>query len=105
MAYRYTAVGFVLENIAQLMFAHLNLGVANRLVIIYIVYLCTPEPGRPGCVISIQKFVNGDAYPVVFSQKVTKNLPVSFYSPTPGFNKEKEISHIRILDLLEVFTQ
>ena len=48
-------------------------------------YLCTPEPGKLDCVISIQKGVNGDAYSVAISQKVTKNLPVSFYSPTPGF--------------------
>ena len=48
-------------------------------------YLCTPEPGRLGCVISIQKGVNCGAYPVAFSQKVTKNLPVPFYSPTQGF--------------------
>ena len=49
-------------------------------------YLCAPEPGRLGCVISIEKGVNGDAYPVAVIQKVRKNLPVSFYSPTPGFN-------------------
>ena len=49
-------------------------------------YLCAPEPGRPDCVISIHIGVNGDAYPVAVSQKVTKNLPVSFYSPTSGFN-------------------
>ena len=48
-------------------------------------YLCTLEPDRQGCVISIQKGVNGNAYPVAVSQKVTKNFPVSFYSPTPGF--------------------
>ena len=48
-------------------------------------YLCTPEKGRLGCPISKQKGVNGDAYPVAISQKVTKNLPVSFYSPAPGF--------------------
>ena len=51
-------------------------------------YLCTPEPaaaGRLGCVISIQKGVKSDVYPVAVSQKVTKNLPVSFYSPTPRF--------------------
>ena len=48
-------------------------------------YLCTPEPGRLGCVISIQKGVKSDAYPVAVSQKVTKNLPVSFYNPKPGF--------------------
>ena len=47
--------------------------------------LCTPEPGRLGCVISKQKGVNGDASPVAISQKATKNLPVSFYSPTLGF--------------------
>ena len=52
-------------------------------------YLYTPELGRLGCVISIQKGVNCDAYPVSFSQKVTKNLPVSFYIPTPGFNQTK----------------
>ena len=44
-------------------------------------YLCIPEPGRPGCVISIEIGVKGDVYPVAISQKVTKNLPVSFYSP------------------------
>ena len=51
--------------------------------------LCTTEPGRLGCVISIQKGVNGDAYPVavLVSQKVTKNLPVSFNSPMPGFKE------------------
>ena len=48
-------------------------------------YLCIPEPGRPDCVISIHIGVNGDAYPVAISPKVTKNLPVSFYSPTSGF--------------------
>ena len=49
-------------------------------------YLCIPEPGRPDCVISIEIGVNGDAYPVAISPKVTKNLPVSFYSTTSGFN-------------------
>ena len=29
--------------------------------------------------------VNGDAHPAADSQKVAKNLPVSFYSPMPGF--------------------
>ena len=48
-------------------------------------YLCIPEPGRQDCVISIGIGVNGDAYPAAVSQKVTKNLPVSFYSPMPGF--------------------
>ena len=48
-------------------------------------YLCTPGPGRPDCIISIEKGVNGYTYPVAISQKVKKNLPVSFYSPTPGF--------------------
>ena len=48
-------------------------------------YLRTPQPGRPDCVISIEIGVNGDAYPVAVRQKVTKNLPVSFYSPMPGF--------------------
>ena len=47
--------------------------------------LCITEPGRPDCVISIEIGVNGDAYPVAISPKVTKNLPVSFYSPTSGF--------------------
>ena len=49
--------------------------------------LCTPEPGRPDCVhvISIQRGINGDAYPVAVSQKMVKHLPVSFYSPTPWF--------------------
>ena len=36
--------------------------------------LCAPEPGRPDCVISIEIGVNGDAYPVAISQKVTKLL-------------------------------
>ena len=49
--------------------------------------LCTPEPGRPGCVISIQKGVNCDAYPFAVSQRVTKNLPVCFYSPMSGFKQ------------------
>ena len=40
---------------------------------------------RSGCVISIQTGVKGDAYPVAITQKVTKNLPVSIYSPMPGF--------------------
>ena len=31
------------------------------------------------------KAVNGDAYPVRVSQKVTKKLPVSLYVPTSGF--------------------
>ena len=37
-------------------------------------YLCprSPEPGRPDCVISIQKGVKSDAYPVAVSQKVTE---------------------------------
>ena len=48
-------------------------------------FQCTPGPGRLGCVISIEIGVNGEAYPVAISQKVTKNLPVSFYSPMPGF--------------------
>ena len=48
-------------------------------------YLCTPEPGILGCVISTQKGVKSDAYPVAVSQKVTKNLLFFFYSPTPGF--------------------
>ena len=59
-------------------------------------YPCTPELGRLGCVISIKIGVPGDAYPVAISQKVTKSLPVSFYSPTQGFKHEdilgKEIS-------------
>ena len=41
-------------------------------------YLCTPEPGRLGCVISIQKGFKSEAYPVAVSQKVMENLPVSF---------------------------
>ena len=49
-------------------------------------YLCIPEPGRLGCIIPIEKGVKGDAYPVAISQKVMKNLPVAFYSPTPGLN-------------------
>ena len=49
-------------------------------------HLCIPEPGIPDCVISIKIGVNGDTYPVAVSPKVTKNLPVSFYSPTSGFN-------------------
>ena len=60
-------------------------------------YLCTHEPGRLGCVISIQKGVisiqkgmNGDAYPVAISQKVMKNI--SFYSPTQGFKEINAIS-------------
>ena len=48
-------------------------------------YLCTPQPGRLGCVISIQKGLNGYAYPVAISQKVTKNLPASFFI-TSEFN-------------------
>ena len=52
-------------------------------------YLCTPEPGRLSCIISIHKDVKSDAYPVAVSQKVTKNLPVSFYSPTPRFSLAK----------------
>ena len=48
-------------------------------------YLCAPEPGRPDCVISIEIGVNGEANPVAISPTVTKNLPVSFYSPPPGF--------------------
>ena len=58
-------------------------GVGNRPVITY----ATPEPGRLVCVISIEIGVNGDAYPAAVSQKVAKNLPVSFYSPTSGFKK------------------
>ena len=49
-------------------------------------YLCTHEQDGLGCVISIQICVNGDAHPVAISRKVTKNVSVSFYSPTPGFN-------------------
>ena len=30
-------------------------------------YLCIPELGRPDCVISIEKGVNGDVYPVAIS--------------------------------------
>ena len=61
-------------------------------------YLCIPEPGRLGCVISKQIGVNGDTYPsVAISQKVTKNLPVSFYSPTPEFN-HYQIIWLRITD-------
>ena len=63
-------------------------------------YLCTHEPGRLGCVISIQKGiisiqkgVNGDAYPVAISQKVMKNI--SFYSPTPGFKEINAISSLK----------
>ena len=47
-------------------------------------YLCTPEPGRPGCVIFIRNGVNGDVNPVAISQKVTKNLPVSFFLSHTG---------------------
>ena len=50
-----------------------------------------PEPGRLGCVISIEIGVKSDAYPVAISQKVTKNLPVSFYSPIPGFKWSVEV--------------
>ena len=57
-------------------------GVGNRPVITY----ATSEPGRLGCVISIEIDANGAAYPAAVSQKVAKNLPVSFYSPTSGFN-------------------
>ena len=32
-----------------------------------------------------KKGVKSVAYPVAVGQKVTKNLPVSFYSPTSGF--------------------
>ena len=49
--------------------------------------LMQPEPGRPDCEIYIQKGVRGDAYPVSISQKVTKNLPIFFYSPSPGFKR------------------
>ena len=49
-------------------------------------HLCIPEPGRPGCVILIEIGVNGEVYPVAIGQKVTKILPVYFYSPTSGFN-------------------
>ena len=48
-------------------------------------YSCSPEPGRPDCVIPIEIGVNGDALPATVIQKVTKNLTVSFYSPMPGF--------------------
>ena len=64
-------------------------------------YLCMPEPGRPDCLISIEIGVNGDAYPVAISPKVTKNLPVSFYSPTSGFKDvimvppKRYIGHIK----------
>ena len=33
--------------------------------------------------------MNGDAYPAAVSQKVAKNLPVSFYSPMPGFKAQE----------------
>ena len=39
---------------------------------------------------SLEKGVNDDAYPVAVSQKVAKNLPVSFYSPTTGFKAAVE---------------
>ena len=55
-------------------------------------YLCTPEPGRLDCVMSISKGVNGDAYPVAVSQKVTKTLHVSFYSHTPGFKDDEQLA-------------
>ena len=35
-------------------------------------YLCITEPGRLGCVISIEIGVDSDVYPVAISQKVTK---------------------------------
>ena len=60
----------------------LHPGVGNRPVI---TYAHRAEPGRLGCVVSIQKCVKSDVYPVAISQKVTKNLPVSFYSPMPEF--------------------
>ena len=56
-------------------------------------YLCIHEPGRLGCVISIKKGVNSDAYPVAISQKVMKNI--SFYSPTPGFKEINAISSLK----------
>ena len=59
-------------------------------------YLCTHEPGRLGYVIYTQKGVNGYVYPVAVSQKVMKNLPVSFYSRTPGFKKDVNIFVIRL---------
>ena len=62
-------------------YLQLKPGVGNRPVITY----AKPEPGRLGCVISIEIGVNGVAYPVAVSQKVVKILPVSFYSPTSGF--------------------
>ena len=66
----------------------LNPGVWNCPVI--------PEPGILGFDTSIQKGVNSDVYPVAISQKVTKNLPVFFYSPTSGF---KYILHILRSDM------
>ena len=60
-------------------------------------YLCTLESERLGCIISIQKGVNDNAYPVTVSQKVTKILPVSFYSPTPGFKWKRFIRDLESL--------
>ena len=57
-------------------------------------YLCIPEPVRPDCVIPIEIGVNGDACPVAVSQKVTKYLPVSFYSPTSGFKQHGLVGYI-----------
>ena len=46
------------------------------------------------CVISIEIGVNGDAYPAAVSQKVTKTLPVSFYSPMSGFKGHETTLHL-----------
>ena len=52
-------------------------------------YLCRSEPGRLGCIISIQKGGNGDAYlvPCRNQSESDKKLLVSFYSLTLGFTE------------------
>ena len=52
----------------------------------------TPEPGRLGCIISIQNGVNCDAYPVTFSQKVTKSYLSPFIVPRWGLRRRRNLT-------------
>ena len=70
-------------------------------------YLCTPEPGRLGCVIYIEKGVNSDAYPVAISQKVTKIYPSPFIVPRRGLKmiqmKVFFIFHVHVHKIMLTF--
>ena len=61
-------------------------------------YLCTPEPGRPGCVISIQNVVNA-------REETDKETKFSaLYTPPPGF-KEHFVTCLSICSSVLFYNQ